>query len=374
MARLIMRVADSILPGRRAARGVPLAELCSVLLLAEADERKATPQPPQNPSAQPGTGVSAEFNTEASGDLTAERFPENVHRERPETRRAVPPLLQSPIARLCLAATVVAAASVSVLGVLALRPTADILSVVDAFPNPGDPGLTRASVPGPDPSTAAGPPLGEPQSVKRSLDPELTERLTLSTSSSAKSPDLTTAARPSAAERSPEIASARATPVLAARPPAAAPVAPDDRAVLKADAPPAVAKLEMPKSASPSSSVSPNAPPPATPPTAVAPTAVIPPPEPQAATAETAALLSRGDALFGVGDVASARLFYERAADAGNGEAALRLGETYDPNFLERVQLRTVQGDAAAAVFWYRRARELGVAEAEILLQGIQAK
>jgi hypothetical protein len=50
------------------------------------------------------------------------------------------------------------------------------------------------------------------------------------------------------------------------------------------------------------------------------------------------------------------------------------LGETYDPNFLERVQLRAVQGDAAAAVFWYWRARELGVAEAEILLQGIQAK
>src|SRR5580700_7612194 len=154
MARLIMRVADSIFAGTPGGgRGVPLAELCSVLLLAEADERKATPQPPQNPSAQPGTGVSAEFNTEASGDLTAERFPENVHRECPETRRAVPPLLQSPIARLCLAATVVAAASVSVLGVLALRPTAEILSVADAFPNPADPGLTRASVPGPDPST-----------------------------------------------------------------------------------------------------------------------------------------------------------------------------------------------------------------------------
>ena len=75
MARLIMRVVDSILPGRRAARGVPLAELCSVLLLVEADGRKATPQPPQNPSAQPGTGVSAEFNTEEpSSDLTAERL------------------------------------------------------------------------------------------------------------------------------------------------------------------------------------------------------------------------------------------------------------------------------------------------------------
>ena len=392
MARLIMRVVDSILPGRRAARGVPLAELCSVLLLVEADGRNATPQPPQNPSAQPGTGVSAESNTEEpSSDLTAERSPDNVHRERPETRRAVPRLLQSPIARLCLAATVVAAASVSVLGVLALRPTAEILSVADAFPNPADPGLTGVSVPGPGPSTATraiatvtvavdqhympkSP--GEPQNLKRSLDPELTERLTLSTGSSAKSPDLTTAARPSAAERSPEIASARATPVLAARPPGAAPAAPDDRAVPKADAPPAVTKLEMPKSTSPSASASPDAPPPATPPTAVAPTALIliPPPEPQAATAETAALLARGDSLFGVGDVSSARLFYERAADAGNGEAALRLGETYDPNFLERVQLRAVQGDAAAAVFWYRRAGELGIADAEILLQGIPTK
>jgi hypothetical protein len=50
MARLIMRVADSIFAGTPGGgRGVPLAELCSVLLLA-------TPQPPQNPSAQPGTG------------------------------------------------------------------------------------------------------------------------------------------------------------------------------------------------------------------------------------------------------------------------------------------------------------------------------
>jgi hypothetical protein len=64
----------------------------------------------------------------------------------------------------------------------------------------------------------------------------------------------------------------------------------------------------------------------------------------------------------------------ERVADAGNGEAALRLRETYDPNLLERAQLRAVQGDAAAAVFWYRRAREFGVAEAEILLKGIQTK
>jgi TPR repeat protein len=83
--------------------------------------------------------------------------------------------------------------------------------------------------------------------------------------------------------------------------------------------------------------------------------------------------LARGDSLLGVGDVTSARLFYERGADAGDGQAALRLGETYDPSFLERARLRAVRGDPAAAVFWYRRARNLGGAEAEILTGAIMA-
>jgi TPR repeat protein len=132
--------------------------------------------------------------------------------------------------------------------------------------------------------------------------------------------------------------------------------------------------LEMPGNTSAGISASPDAAPPAAVPAVVAPTAVTPSSEPRASTAETAALLVQGDSLFGVGVVTSARLFYERAADAGNGEAALRLGETYDPNFLERARLRAVSGDTAAAIFWYRRALELGVAEAEILLKGIQTK
>jgi hypothetical protein len=157
----------------------------------------------------------------------------------------------------------------------------------------------------------------------------------------------------------------------AATAPAAGTAVPNAPAAPRSDAAPSIAKLEPPKDAPPAL-VAPDGPlqsssPPASNPSGAAP--------PQAnATAETAALLSRGDALFGVGDVASARLFYERAADAGNGEAALRLGETYDPNFLERAKLRAVQGDLKAAVHWYRRARELGVVEAEILLKGIQPK
>jgi TPR repeat protein len=83
---------------------------------------------------------------------------------------------------------------------------------------------------------------------------------------------------------------------------------------------------------------------------------------------EVAALLARGDVMFGVGDIASARLFYERAAQGGDAQAALRLGESYDPAFLAWARLKGVSGDAVAAARWYLYARELGAAEAEVLL------
>ena len=86
------------------------------------------------------------------------------------------------------------------------------------------------------------------------------------------------------------------------------------------------------------------------------------------------ALLARGDTLLSLGDVVSARLFYERAVDAGGGLAAIRLGETFDPLFLDRVRLRGVRGDPGAAVFWYRRARDLGATDAEVLLEALKAK
>ena len=87
-------------------------------------------------------------------------------------------------------------------------------------------------------------------------------------------------------------------------------------------------------------------------------------PERHLSSAEIAALVARGDAFLSAGDIASARLFYERAADAGNGGAALRLGATFDPNFLGRAGVRGNQGDPAQAESWYRRARDLGDAGA----------
>jgi TPR repeat protein len=65
------------------------------------------------------------------------------------------------------------------------------------------------------------------------------------------------------------------------------------------------------------------------------------------------------------GDISSARLLYERAVEAGDGRAALRMGATFDPAFLDQVNIRGAFGDQRQALSWYRRARDLGQAEAE---------
>jgi hypothetical protein len=71
-----------------------------------------------------------------------------------------------------------------------------------------------------------------------------------------------------------------------------------------------------------------------------------------------AARVARGDSFVNVGDIASAR-FYQVAADAGDGPAALRLGATFDPSFLTRAGRRDVPGNAELAAFWYIRAHHL---------------
>jgi len=86
---------------------------------------------------------------------------------------------------------------------------------------------------------------------------------------------------------------------------------------------------------------------------------------PRLSAAEIAALVARGDAFLGAGDIGSARLFFERAADSGDGRAAMRLAVTYDAGFLDRAGLHGQRGDPEQAALWYRRARELGEGKAE---------
>lgn len=89
---------------------------------------------------------------------------------------------------------------------------------------------------------------------------------------------------------------------------------------------------------------------------------------------QLAELLARGDEFLRSGDIASARLFYERAADAGDGQAALRMGATFDPTFLASAGLRNLRGDPAKARLWYHRALGLGASEAQPHLNNLETK
>ena len=95
-------------------------------------------------------------------------------------------------------------------------------------------------------------------------------------------------------------------------------------------------------------------------------------PSNQQRPAEIAALVTRGDAFLSAGDIVSARLFYERAADGGDGGAALRLGATFDPGFLSRTGIRGAPTDPAQASSWYRRALDLGNGAAQKALRDLE--
>src|SRR5204862_12691 len=63
----------------------------------------------------------------------------------------------------------------------------------------------------------------------------------------------------------------------------------------------------------------------------------LPAPEPtglRLPAGDITALVARGDVFLAAGDVASARLFFQRAADAGDSRAAMRMAVTFDAAFL----------------------------------------
>lgn len=76
--------------------------------------------------------------------------------------------------------------------------------------------------------------------------------------------------------------------------------------------------------------------------------------------AEIASLVKRGKVFLNEGDVASARLLLRRAAEAGNADAALALGASFDPLVIKQIGAIGVQADAAQARQWYEKAAALG--------------
>lgn len=79
---------------------------------------------------------------------------------------------------------------------------------------------------------------------------------------------------------------------------------------------------------------------------------------------EVAALVARGRDSLAAGDISAARIVLRRAAEAGDSQAALALGGTYDPNVLRRLGVVGFAADLAQARTWYRKAAELGSTDA----------
>jgi len=84
--------------------------------------------------------------------------------------------------------------------------------------------------------------------------------------------------------------------------------------------------------------------------------------------------MQKGNQELEDGNVSVARLFYERAADAGLAEAAMALAVTFDPNELAKLKVRGIVPNAKEARRWYERARQLGAAEAERRMRLLSAQ
>ena len=71
------------------------------------------------------------------------------------------------------------------------------------------------------------------------------------------------------------------------------------------------------------------------------------------------------------GDLATARIVLQRAAQAGDAAAATALGATYDPRLLAELRVVGMGADVEKARSWYRTAERLGSAEATRLLKAL---
>jgi hypothetical protein len=106
------------------------------------------------------------------------------------------------------------------------------------------------------------------------------------------------------------------------------------------------------------------------------PTAATPPvvPRSQSPDRERAMrLLVKGNEQLEEGNVSAARLFFERAADAGLAEGAMALAATFDAAELGRRNVHGIKPDSKLARQWSERARQLGAGDAEDRLRRLGA-
>jgi TPR repeat protein len=79
---------------------------------------------------------------------------------------------------------------------------------------------------------------------------------------------------------------------------------------------------------------------------------------------QSASLVKRGQERLMNGDIASARLLLKRAANAGDAQAALALGMTFDPDFLAQRGVLGIVADVTQARALYDTAIKRGSTEA----------
>jgi TPR repeat protein len=75
-------------------------------------------------------------------------------------------------------------------------------------------------------------------------------------------------------------------------------------------------------------------------------------------------LVKQGEQFIAAGDVVTARIVFQRAAEAGDAGAAVALGGTYDPIVLAKLGVVGLGADVERARTWYQKAESLGSAEA----------
>ena len=84
---------------------------------------------------------------------------------------------------------------------------------------------------------------------------------------------------------------------------------------------------------------------------------------------EVVLLVKRGEDFITSGDLSSARLVLQRAAEAGDMHASLALAGTFDPNLLAK----GFAADVVMARFWYERAKQFGSTEAPQRLEQLES-
>ncbi len=132
--------------------------------------------------------------------------------------------------------------------------------------------------------------------------------------------------------------------------------------------PPPVAALPAPLTPAPAAVSQPSPAPVIVPPAAPARAPAVA--EAPVSPAVIALLVRRGDEESAIGDISAARLFYERAAEAGNALAARQMGRSYDPAFLPTAVANAL-ADLGRAKHWYQRAAALGNPDAAARLKAL---